>query len=94
MTKEAALIQQITATDEAQEQLPKTRYRVAKKEYQEHLRKKNLQRKTLPKHKIIILQCTHLPSESHSSSGETDEEDLLEQVYETPDVMYDRSSEF
>lgn len=55
MTKEAALSQQIAATDQQREKLRKIRHRTAKKEYQVYLRAKNIHRKTLPKHKFIIL---------------------------------------
>ncbi len=55
MTKEAALLQQIALTDQQRNKIRKIRHRTAKKEYQVYLRAKNTHRKTLPKHKFIIL---------------------------------------
>ena len=96
MIKERALIQQKAASDEARNQLRKTRYRIAKKDYQEHLRKKNSLRKTLSKHIFIILNYTPplvevSDEEDENSEDSEDEEDIQE--YNTPDVVYDRSSD-
>ena len=85
MTKESAAMQQLMASNEQREQIRKTRYRIAKKEYQEYLREKNPHRKTLPKHKFVILPICHDSPEVSDDS---------EEGYDAPeDDIYERSSD-
>ena len=61
---------------------------------QEYLRQKNSHRKTLPKHKFIILNYRPVqPEEQYDSFNETsDSEEDLEDLVDTSDV-YQRSSD-
>ena len=90
MTKETALMQQLIASNEQRDQIRKTRYRIAKKKYQEYLRQKNPHRKTLPKHKFVILPICH---GSRISRNDTEVSDDSEDNSDTPDDdIYERSS--
>ncbi len=89
MIKEAAFVQQQTASNKKREQIQKTRFRMPK-EYQEYLRQKNSHRKTPPKHKVVILNYKPVQSETHHDSSDesetTDSEEDLDHLADTPDV--------